>query len=120
MLVQNVPQFVIDVHAKLNVSENTSDLNLAEHIDTFNTIFAQMIEKRIQLVCDKVQKELKSDIFGLGQAFYREYPAVWNQQYASQWNEKFPEAKIVIKAKVTITQTGLVGKDQNWKEHPGT
>ena len=59
-----------------NVLENETSLNLLN--PKVNNILAREIEKdieyRIKLALNKVQKEMKADIFGFGEAFHRKFP----------------------------------------------
>lgn len=110
----------LDLSASLNVSENASDLVLGDpnNIGLLRTLFADVIRQRVEMMCGKVQKKLRSDILGFGQAVYRRYPDAWRTLYAHNWNSRFPDIEVDISASVKVLQTGLVGKDVKREDRP--
>ncbi|WP_394584535.1 Ger(x)C family spore germination C-terminal domain-containing protein [Cytobacillus firmus] len=69
----------------------------------------QITEKNVRLTLNKLQKELKTDISGIGLETYREYPKQW-QNVQSEWNEIFSNADIMIDVHTNITHQGLINK----------
>lgn len=110
----------LDLSASLNVSENASDLVLGDlnNIGLLRILFADVIRQRVEMMCGKVQKKLRSDILGFGQAVYRRDPHAWRTLYAQNWNSRFPDIKVEITASVKVLQTGLVGKDVKREDRP--
>lgn len=104
----------MDIHisASLNVSENTSklDLNTPDNKIMLNNLFAQEVKERVKMLCSKVQKKFGSDIFGFGHSIYKHDPQVWNTFYAKKWETLFPDIKVDILVKIQLVQTGLIGK----------
>ncbi|WP_078411763.1 Ger(x)C family spore germination protein [Priestia abyssalis] len=56
----------------------------------------------------KKAKELETDIFGFGQAIYREDPAYW-KKVKKNWNEVFVDIPAEVNIKVKIEGIGTVG-----------
>jgi len=64
------------------------------------------IHSEIEAALEKGQKELKTDIFGFGFAFYRQYPKLWHSMYEQKWEEVFPDVTVDIKVKAKVISTG--------------
>ncbi|WP_164669417.1 Ger(x)C family spore germination protein [Virgibacillus doumboii] len=87
--------------------ENETTLNLMNPV-TANKLEKQLenqIDKRIRAALELVQKELKSDILGFGEAFHRHYPNEFNK-VKNKWSKKFPEISVKIKSDVKIKRPG--------------
>lgn len=104
----------VRLHADVsaNIYENTTDMNLEISKNTNYVIdsLKHEIEKRITASIQKVQRELKSDIFGFGQSIYRRYPRAWNKTYREQWNTLFSEMETKIDVDVRVLRNGLTNK----------
>jgi len=100
----------IDFSALLNVTENTSklDLNIPANRTMLSNLFANEVKERMEMLCMKVQKKFHSDIFGFGQIIYKQDPQVWHKDYARKWETLFADMKVDISAKVQLVQTGLL------------
>ncbi|PFO09403.1 spore gernimation protein GerC [Bacillus sp. AFS076308] len=102
-------KFNINVTSEIIVIENASKVVLfnQKEIDGIQTDIEKEIKDRIQMVLDKAQKEFQSDIFGFGQAVYREYPKAWNTIYKKKWDQEFPKLEVTINPKVFVRRIGL-------------
>lgn len=60
----------------------------------------------INAALKKGQKELKTDIFGIGFDFYRQYPALWHSRYEKKWKDIFPTLQINVNVTAKLTNTG--------------
>jgi len=100
----------IDFSALLNVTENTSklDLNIPANRTMLSNLFANEVKERMEMLCMKVQQKFHSDIFGFGQIIYKQDPQVWHKDYARKWETLFADMKVDISAKVQLVQTGLL------------
>ena len=100
----------IDFSALLNVTENTSklDLNTPANRTMLSNLFANEVKERMEMLCMKVQQKFHSDIFGFGQIIYKQDPQVWHKDYARKWETLFADMKVDISAKVQLVQTGLL------------
>ncbi|WP_410772076.1 Ger(x)C family spore germination protein [Fontibacillus sp. BL9] len=102
------------LHAKVsaNIYENTSnmDLETSENTNFVINALKKDIEERIGNSSRKVQKELRSDIFGYGQSVYRRHPQDWKKTYRDQWDSLFSEMATEVDVDVRVLRTGLTNK----------
>ncbi|MFM1651899.1 Ger(x)C family spore germination protein [Brevibacillus sp. B_LB10_24] len=92
-----------------DIVQNTTNLDtsnpkvtrlLAKHME-------EDIKNRVKMVLAQVQKKMKADIFGFGEAFHRKYPKEWDE-VKDRWDEVFPKVKVNIRVKVWVRRPGLV------------
>ncbi|WHY65925.1 Ger(x)C family spore germination protein [Neobacillus sp. SuZ13] len=102
-------KITVNVTSEMSAIENASKLELfnPKVIEEIQKNIEKEIKDRIQLVVNKAQKEFQSDIFGFGQAVYREYPKAWNTFYKKNWNHEFSQVDVNINSKVYIRRIGL-------------
>ncbi|MCD9022870.1 Ger(x)C family spore germination protein [Cohnella silvisoli] len=102
----------VEIRAQDDLYENSSklDLNKPDAIKYVQKKLEEDIEKRIQIVLDKTQKQFKSDVFGFGTAVYRTYPKAWKKKFKDRWDQEFPELEVKIAAHVRVVRTGLTNK----------
>ncbi|MCM3116682.1 Ger(x)C family spore germination protein [Neobacillus sp. MER 74] len=102
-------KITVNVTSEMSAIENTSKLVLfnPKVIEEIQKNIEKEIKGRIQLVVNKAQKDFQSDIFGFGQAVYREYPKAWNTFYKKNWNHEFSQVEVNIKSKVYVRRIGL-------------
>lgn len=108
----------VSIATEASVYENTSKLDLSdvEIIHYIEDLYAKDINNIIQLSLKKVQKELKTDVYGFGSIIYGDYPKLWESQYKSHWNEKFSTIKVNITCNVLVLETGYDSKSSTIKE----
>lgn len=99
---------------KMNLSavilENTYpiDLTNTDNLTIMSDHIKNEFEKQMQDFVDKVQSELKSDIFGIGgQAYYHENK-VW-KELQGYWEDLFPDVNINLEIEVKIDSVGEIG-----------
>ncbi len=85
-----------------------SSLNLnSENIEYLNKQLEKHIKHEATAALNKAQKQWEADVFGFGQAIYREYPLEWNQ-FASNWkNGVLKDLKVNLKVKANLSRYGL-------------
>ncbi len=64
------------------------------------------VKEKAQTAVNRAQ-ELRSDIFGFGNAVYRRYPREWNKLEGS-WDEHFARLEVEIEVNAHISRSGLV------------
>lgn len=106
------------VDTKTEVFDNSSNLDLtdAKSIYYIEKIAEKHIEKRMQLVLDKLQKQLQSDVIGFGKAVYQKYPQEWGEQYKENWHEEFSKINVELAAKIQVQRVGFVTNSLMRKE----
>jgi germination protein, Ger(x)C family len=100
--------FDVSVKVSGNITEVEDDIDVTnvEIFDKVNENFKKYIEKEVHAAVDKVQKDLKTDIFGFGNAFQRKYPKEWNS-IKDQWDNIFPDTVCEINVDTKLVRTGL-------------
>lgn len=99
----------LQIRTQNNAIQNSTPLRISSDPEALKTVETAMnddIEARVRLALNKVQKELKADIFDFGGAFHRAYPKEWEQNKA-QWDEIFPKLSVTIAPHATIQRPGL-------------
>lgn len=106
-----LPSFRILLEGKGYIEENDSPLNLSkqENVDKVEARMNQYLKARIEKVVKKVQKEFKTDIFGLGDTIHRRHPYRW-KSLSADWETVFPGVELDIRVKLNITGTGITGE----------
>lgn len=111
----------IQIRTGNSALQNSTSLKLSADPKAVKIIEAAMnedIEARVRIALDKVQKELKADIFDFGGTFHRAYPKEWEQNKA-QWEDIFPKLEVTIHPHATIQRPGLTSiKEVESEEKP--
>lgn len=88
-LVGNQLKAHLNIEIEGTLADNTTKSNINEQwISKVEKEVSNLAEKYVRLTLDKLQKELKTDISGIGLETYRKYPKQW-QNIQSEWNEIF-------------------------------
>jgi spore germination protein KC len=110
-LVEERPEISVQIELKsiLTGLQGTYDLLKPEKI----AFMEKELEHKMKRICTdavkKAQTELKSDLFGFGEAVHRKYPGYWKTAKYT-WDRDFPEVPIKIKVKARIINTGSITK----------
>ncbi|AIQ54029.1 hypothetical protein R70331_22500 [Paenibacillus sp. FSL R7-0331] len=106
-IIDDQPEAEVTFHAVVKVVSNNTRLNLIDDKirKTVEQQFSNKLKLRIEGLLKLVQKEMKSDIFGLGEEIHIEHPAFWKRTKNS-WSENFPEMTVNIKVDFQIEQLG--------------
>lgn len=116
-LINGKPVINVEIDIKQNIEEveGNFDVSKEENKKKLN----EMFEKRIKILCqeavDKAQNELKTDIFGFGEAVHRQYPKEW-EKIKSNWNNEFAHIPVNITVNVKTDQLGEITKPLFIKE----
>lgn len=97
--------------------ENNSPLNLnsAGNLQIVEKALSAILEKHVHQTITQVQRKYKTDIFGFGQAIYRNDPQKW-KTVKKQWEAIFPKADVTIHARLTVSRTGMSGAPVHLKD----
>ncbi|MFC4620547.1 Ger(x)C family spore germination protein [Camelliibacillus cellulosilyticus] len=98
----------VNVEAYEDVVENDTPLNLMDIRTTkmLEDQLSQVVKSRIDQACRDVQRGMKTDVFGFGEAFHRAYPKQWTK-VKSHWNEVFSKTPVSVHAHVKIRRSGM-------------
>lgn len=105
----DVPRIGIDIDLKGEIMSIQSGINYEgmEKKDEFKQYIENYITEEIYDVVEKVQREFKSDIFGLGE-YTRKNFWTWQAWNDYDWSAKFPQAEIEVRPHLHIRRTGLL------------
>jgi len=108
---------IISLKAEGPIYENDTNLDLSNplHIKKAEEAISDAIKTRAEQTVDVAQKELKSDIFGIGQELYRTHPRKW-KELSEKWQDIFPEVEISVNAEVKVRRSGVIGAPLHIKE----
>lgn len=77
-----------------------------EYFNSLGRRMAEAIRSDVEMGLDKA-RELKADIFGMGNIIYRTKPKEWTR-LEGRWGEIFPQIKVDIEIEALIERTGLI------------
>lgn len=90
---------------KYYTAEETDMIGMDE-LKKLEEKLSESLRSDIDAALMKGQKELQTDIFGFGFAFFRKYPKLWQKEYEKKWSEIFPDIPVYVDVKSTIINTG--------------
>lgn len=70
--------------------------------------YAETVRQEIEHALNKAQKELRTDIFGFGGAFFRAYPRVWRDSLELMWDELYPYITVNIHVEAHVRSSNLI------------
>ncbi|MFD0710339.1 Ger(x)C family spore germination protein [Paenibacillus sp. GCM10027626] len=91
---------IADFQCKMDLSEQA---NLRE----LERLGGERLRAVVQAALDKVQRELKTDVFGFGERFHQKYPKQW-KKLKHDWDRRFPEIPVHIQTELRIRNTGTM------------
>ncbi|WHY73544.1 Ger(x)C family spore germination protein [Fictibacillus enclensis] len=96
------------IHSENTVVENGTNLNPMKSgvVKQIEYDANKNLEHRINLALNQVQKGMKVDVFGFGEAFHRKYPKEW-MKMKNQWQEAFPLLEVDKNITLRIRRPGL-------------
>lgn len=105
-LVDNKPKVSISVKSDFSIMEVDSkvDLNDMKSINKIKTLANDKIEEIVKDGINVAQKN-KSDVFGIGQMYYKKYPKYFNKN-ENNWDYIFSNIEFKVKPNITITTKG--------------
>ena len=109
-LVNNKPVITVDTHIEANLRKFARDMKVdyltPDALTSAENGLADKVKSEIKAAIKKGQKNLKTDIFGFGFAFYRKYPSLWHSQYEKKWEDTFADIQINVNVEAKIINTG--------------
>jgi spore germination protein KC len=85
------------------------DFTDQENLDKLISISNERIINICNKLLDKVQHEMKTDIFGFGESIHRAYPEVWDK-LKDNWDEEFASLQVTF-----IPDSKIMDLGQNLK-----
>lgn len=106
-ITDNKLEIKIEISVESQIAEQLGDLDLSKHdvLQSLEKRQATVIHNEIMAAVKKAQ-DLRTDIFGFGQAFSRKYPKEILQKEA-KWDEHFPLIEVSTEIKSSIRRTAI-------------
>jgi spore germination protein len=96
----------IETEGRLSETWNSSSNSAsAEYTEKVGRIFEAKLEKMMEKMMLKLQKEYKTDVAGFGEMLSIQHPRMW-KKVEDQWDDTFSRSKINIKYDLKITDYG--------------
>lgn len=94
-----------DVFNINEVHDNTdvTDINVISKLEKEHDA---KIKESVAALISKVQLKYRSDIFGLGQSFYKKYPSQWNK-IKTKWSNIYPTVPCNVTVESTLVRSGM-------------
>jgi spore germination protein KC len=108
VLDQEVIRMDVELHVDLEAREGLLDLDLTDKtlVEALEESLNALILHEARATLNRVQKELKSDIYGFGNKVYRANPKLW-EKLESRWNDElFPNLEVHIQVKTRVRAPG--------------
>jgi spore germination protein KC len=115
--LENKPAIEVKIKIKCNIEivEGEFDVSAEENKQVLNKLLASKVKLLCEKALNKAQKELKTDIFGFGEAIHRKYPKTW-EKLKDDWNDKFTDLPVNITVEAETNQLGQITKPLFMKE----
>ncbi|GAB6933557.1 hypothetical protein JCM14719A_19100 [Calditerricola satsumensis] len=102
-------KLTLDIVTDADVVQNETHLNVTDPnvAKMLERKAEEEIETRIREALSLVQKRMKADVFGIGEAFRRAYPHEW-QRVKRRWDEIFPTVDVTVRVKAYVRRSGMI------------
>ncbi|AIQ48544.1 hypothetical protein R70723_23475 [Paenibacillus sp. FSL R7-0273] len=106
-ILDDHPEAKVIFHTVVKVVSNNTRLNLDNEKNRKNVEqqFSRQLQSRIEGLLTHVQKEMRSDIFGMGEEIHIEHPYFW-KKIQDSWSEIFPAMPVQVEVELQIEQLG--------------
>lgn len=109
ILTDNQPSFTISLTTSGGIAEEDClkpGIHTAEQLKAIVKESVQRTMKsEVEQAIQKLQKDLKSDVIGLGEVVHRQHKKVWKRTLKENWEQIFPEVKVDVNVHVAIDNT---------------
>lgn len=102
-----LPEVSISLHASIRSIDNDTrlDLSKASSMVKVETLLSKHIQSEFEKMMAHAQKELKSDILGIGRETHIQHPYAW-KKIKKNWFNIYPDVPVTVKADFKIERTG--------------
>ncbi|MEH7012456.1 Ger(x)C family spore germination protein [Neobacillus niacini] len=103
------PLITIDTNIEADIGEVRCNFDLLkeESIRKIEKDAEQQVASLMEVSVKKAKEELKSDIFGFGEAIHRQQPDTW-KKIKNNWNETFQEVEVTYNIQYKIRRLGTI------------
>ena len=99
-----------ELHVDLEASQFPAGTDLRDPgiIDALENSLDALVTREIRSTLERVQKEMKSDIYGFGNEVYKKDPELW-AKLESTWNDEvFPNLEVVLDVQTRVRAPGSI------------
>ncbi len=104
----------IEVEGNLGCQMSQEDLAKPEMLQSLSRRMAEAIRKEVYAAVD-VAKQLRSDVFGFGEALYRSDPKRW-KSLEPIWNSSMAKLPVEVDVRASVDRMGLITKPALFEE----
>jgi spore germination protein KC len=104
-ILNGKPEVTVTYKISGIVLENDTKLDLTKQMKLLNRLLTDEVHKEVSTMVHHVQKEMKSDIFGIGEKIHAQHPYYW-KTIENDWETLFPDVPIDIKVEVNVMHIG--------------
>ncbi|SEC79837.1 Ger(x)C family spore germination protein [Paenibacillus sp. GP183] len=104
-ILNGKPEVTVKYKVTANVLENDTKLDLTKQMNLLNRLLKDEMHKEVSTMVSHVQKEMKSDIFGIGEKIHTQHPYYW-KTIENDWETLFPDVPIAIEVEVNVIHLG--------------
>ncbi|MGF7186266.1 spore germination protein KC [Desulfitispora alkaliphila] len=97
---------MVDMEGTLGEQQSRVNLTEEQRWTSLEKRTEAVIENEIKAALEKAQKEYKTDIFGFGDAIYRNYPTQW-REIEDNWEEVFSQMDVNIEVNAKLRRSGI-------------
>jgi spore germination protein KC len=97
--------YEVKAEGDIRESECKIDFNNEQVINRMQQAIAEVYETRANKLIAHLQKDLRTDVIGLGFLVRARYPEIWN---SVNWEQEFPRVKIHVHYTVNLRRFGFV------------
>jgi spore germination protein KC len=99
------PEATVTFKITGSVLENDTKLDVSKNLPLVNRVVSDEVHKTATAMVRHVQKEMKSDILGIGEKIHIQHPYLW-KQIENDWETIFPDVPIAIEVDLKTDGTG--------------
>ncbi|MNO27680.1 Spore germination protein B3 precursor [compost metagenome] len=107
VMKNELPEVTVFFDTTVRLLNNNTRINLSNTKDRIlvEKLFSEQLQTRIKSMLARVQKEMKSDVFGIGKEVHNQHPYAW-KKIQDRWNDIFPDVPVTIDVDVKIERIG--------------
>ncbi|MNC25597.1 Spore germination protein B3 precursor [compost metagenome] len=107
VMKNELPEVTVFFDTTVRLLNNNTRINLSNTKDRIlvEKLFSEQLQTRIKSMLARVQKEMKSDVFGIGKEVHNQHPYAW-KKIQDRWNDLFPDVPVTIDVDVKIERIG--------------
>lgn len=105
------PRIIVTLKGSGVLTENNSKLDPAEssQLVQIEQALSRATQEEVQKMVNKVQRQYRADIFGIGEFIHHEHPGRW-KTFRSKWSRMFPTLRIEVNVELKCKDPGQTNR----------